>query len=140
MPNSQINELSATTASLSAVIPIQDATGASEVGKVSVRDLQSVVLRETPTTITLQGTDSTTTARLVYGTNVISTSSASSTNYCARLPLTIQLGRTISVVNSSGTTARIFPSATGGKINGVVDGYFDIPSNNVTYTFICYEN
>lgn len=137
---SQINELSATTASLSVVIPIQDAVGTSEVGKVSVRDLQSVILKESPTTVTLQGTDSTTTARLVYGLNVISSSSASSSNYCARLPLTIQLGRTISVINNSGVTIRIFPSEVGGKINGVIDGYFDISPNGTTYTFTCYES
>ena len=135
--STSINNLSTTTSSLSIILPIQDTVGALEANKTSIRDLQPVIVRETPTTVTLQGTDSTTTARLVYGLNIISASSA---DYCARLPLTIQLGRTISVINTSGTTARIFPSEIGGKINGVVDGYFDIPSDNITYTFICYEN
>jgi hypothetical protein len=140
MPNSSINNLLTTTSSPNVIIPIQDVVGASEVRKTSVRDLQSVVLRETPTTVTLQGTDSTTTARLVYNINIISTSSATSSDYCARLPLNIQLGRTISVINFSGVVVRIFPSSIGGKINGVVDGYLDIPSNNSIYTFTCYEN
>lgn len=96
---------------------------------------------DAPRTLTispLQGTDSTTTAVLVYGINVVDTSSP--TDFCARLPLVPKKGKTVTIINTSTFTARIFPSVPGGKINGIVDGHADIPPDSKSYSFICYEN
>jgi hypothetical protein len=87
---------------------------------------------------TLNGVDSTTTARLVYGVNVISVSA--SDNFCTRLPATPVQGRAAVVINNSSFKARIFPSVTGGSINGVVDGYVDIPADKLPYAIYCYDN
>jgi hypothetical protein len=86
----------------------------------------------------LNGTTDATTARLVYGINVIRTSTTS--NFCARLPLTPQKGKSVIVVNLGSVAARIFPSVTGGKINNVVDGHVDIAPSAQAVTIYCYEN
>ena len=87
---------------------------------------------------TLNGTDTGTTAVLIYGINVVTTSD--SNDFCARLPLTPIKGKKVTVINTSNYKARIFPSVDGGKINGVVDGYFDVPADSLPYDFVCYEN
>jgi hypothetical protein len=86
----------------------------------------------------LNGTTDATTARLIYGINVIRTSTTS--DFCARLPLTPQKGKSVVVVNLGSVAARIFPSVTGGKINNVVDGHVDIAPSAQTVTIYCYEN
>lgn len=86
----------------------------------------------------LQGTTSTTTARLKYGVNVIS--SASSSNRCARLPEPPIKGQTVMVVNVSGQNISLFPSYAEGTINNVIDGEAIIPSDGKPYVFVCWEN
>lgn len=88
----------------------------------------------------LDGIDTGTTSVLIYGVNVIVT--ANTNDFCTRLPLTPVKGKKVTVINTntSGVSARIFPSVDGGKINGVVDGYFDVPPDSLPYDFVCYEN
>lgn len=138
MANRQIYQLNTKTLDISDVIPVQDAYGNDEMGKVTIEDLQSLVLKQTVETITVNGIDTGTTAVLIYGVNVIDTATIS--DFCARLPLTPLKGKSVIVVNTSTIPVRIFPSVDGGKINGVVDGYFDVPADSLPYTFVCYEN
>lgn len=87
--------------------------------------------------LTVQGTDNTTTAVANFGINVITT--ATDSDFCTRLPLAVD-GGISSFANKSGHIIRVFPSVSGGSINGIVDGIFDIPSDNKFYSFNCYEN
>jgi len=90
-----------------------------------------------PNSITdIQGSN--TSASLSYGINLIAT--ASGTQYCCTLPTTPQKGKSVTVINKSGVDVRVFPSQTGGDINGTIDGNFTVPSNNESYIFNCYEN
>lgn len=75
---------------------------------------------------------------LEYGINVIN--SASTTNFCVRMPQTPIEGREIVVINNSGIDIYIFPSMAGGSINGNTNGATVIPSDSKAYKFICYEN
>jgi hypothetical protein len=138
MANRQIYQLDTRILDLTDVIPVQDASGSDEMGKVTIQDLQDVVLKQTVETITVQGVDTGTTAVLIYGINVVDTATGS--DFCARLPLTPLKGKSVIVVNTSAIPVRIFPSVDGGKINGIVDGYFDVPADSLPYTFVCYEN
>jgi len=79
-----------------------------------------------------------TTAYANYGINVIST--VTSQSYCLRLPQTPTQGKTVTLINKSGMNVVVFPSVIGGNINGVIDGYFTIPSDGKSYSFDCYEN
>lgn len=106
--------------------------------KVAASTLATYTSIRTVSEITLDEIDSSTTAKLIYGVNVIDTASA--TDFCARLPLAPKKGRTVTVINNSGRTIRIFPSMAGGSINGVVNGYSDIVSDGKAIDFICYEN
>jgi hypothetical protein len=138
MANRQIYQLDTKSLDLTDVIPVQDEYGNNEMGKTSLSDLQNVVLKQTVETITVEGVDAGTTAVLIYGINVVTASTIG--DFCARLPLTPLKGKSVIVVNTSNIPVRIFPSVDGGKINGVVDGYFDVPADSLPYTFICYEN
>jgi hypothetical protein len=77
-------------------------------------------------------------AYLQYGINVINTASIS--NYALRLPSPPIEGKQVVVINTSGVSIVIYPSITGGSINGVVNGSVNIPSDGKAYTFFCYEN
>jgi hypothetical protein len=88
--------------------------------------------------LVLNGTTDSTTAYCSYGFNVVLNSDSS--NFCARLPNPPSKGQSVTIINTSNYIARIFPSVTGGTINGVVDGHYDIPANSLPYTFICFEN
>jgi hypothetical protein len=44
------------------------------------------------------------------------------------------------IVNNSGFPIVVYPSVTGGSINGVVNGSALVPSDGKAYTFFCYEN
>lgn len=77
-------------------------------------------------------------AYLEYGINLIST--ATTTNFCVRLPLTPIEGREVIVINNSGFNIYVFPSMAGGSINGVVNGANTVPSDGKRYVFVCYEN
>ncbi len=88
-------------------------------------------------TLIVQGIDNSTTARASYGINLVET--ASSSDRCTRLPIA-STGKSCVIVNKTTTTITVFPSATGGSINGVVDSQFNIPGDSLPYTFTCIEN
>lgn len=89
--------------------------------------------------ISLTGTTAATTnTYLDFGYNVITTATA--TNYACRLPNPPIKGRSTVIVNNSGFPIVIYPSVTGGSINGVVNGSATVPSDGKPYTFFCYEN
>jgi len=97
---------------------------------------------QTLTTIAANGTASyagfsNTTASLNFGINLINY--ATSQNYCVKLPQPTT-GKSVTVVNKSGIDIKVFPSNTGGDINGQVNGFATIPSNGTSYLFNCYEN
>lgn len=73
-----------------------------------------------------------------YGINVIST--VTSQSYCLRLPQTPTQGKTVTIINKGGMDVIVFPSMAGGDINGIINGYFVIPSDGKSYSFDCYEN
>lgn len=85
-----------------------------------------------------QGSDSATTATLIYGINVITT--ATTGDFCVKLPSVPQKGKRVTVVNKSEKIVRVFPSNVGGDINGIVDGFFKVPNDGISYDFVCYEN
>jgi hypothetical protein len=93
---------------------------------------------ETVSNITVQGTADATTAKLIYGINVIT--SSTNTNFCARLPYPPIQGKIITIINTSLRTITVFPSITGGSINGAVNGSAIIPNDSKPYIFTCYEN
>jgi hypothetical protein len=97
-------------------------------------------LQETINEITaLSGTTAATTSTfLVFGYNVIE--SATTTNYACRLPNPPKKGMSTTVINNSGIPIVIYPSVTGGSINGVVNGSALIPADGKPYVFFCYEN
>lgn len=88
--------------------------------------------------LTVEGTTSTTTAKAIYGINTVLVSSNS--DFCTRLPLVPIKGKVVTFVNTSTRPIRVFPSVTGGKINGIVNGFFDVPNDALAYSFTCYEN
>jgi len=83
-------------------------------------------------------TAATTTTYMQYAYNVITTASA--TNYACRLPNPPKKGNSSTIINTSGFPIVVYPSVTGGSINGVVNGSALIPSDGKPYTFFCYEN
>jgi hypothetical protein len=87
--------------------------------------------------VAMSGTGSNTTTTLIYGINVVTSSNSSS--FCARLPLATK-GKTVTVINNTNYKARILPSQTGGSVNGVENGAFDVPADNQAYYFVCYDN
>jgi len=103
-------------------------------GNAVVRPIIDLALNGTAS---LPDLSSNTTAISSYGINVVST--VSSTNYCCLLPQPVK-GKTVTFVNISGAPFYVFPSQTGGSINGVNNGYFQIPNDGKSYSFDCYEN
>jgi len=87
--------------------------------------------------LTLQGTDATTTSQAIYGINTIDTATTSA--LATRLP-NPTTGKHTTFVNNSSVSILVFPSTTGGKINGVIDGYASIPNDGRAYTFDCVAN
>jgi hypothetical protein len=85
----------------------------------------------------LEGTTTATTSQAIYGVNVIT--AATTTNLATKLPIAVT-GKQTSFVNKSTLPILVFPSAVGGEINGVIDGYVTIPNDNKVYTFYCIEN
>lgn len=83
-------------------------------------------------------TAATTTTYMQYAYNVIST--ATSSNYAARLPFPPVKGKSVVIINTSGFPIVIYPSVEGGSINGAVNGSALIPSDGKAYTILCYEN
>jgi len=90
-------------------------------------------------TVVMSGTSAnTTTTYMAYAYNVITT--ATSSNYAARLPYPPIKGKSCVIVNLSGIPIVLYPSIAGGSINGIVNGSATIPSDGRPYTFFCYEN
>lgn len=87
--------------------------------------------------LTLQGTDATTTSQAIYGINTVDT--ATTSNLATRLP-NPTTGKHTTFVNNSSMSILVFPSTTGGKINGIIDGYASIPNDGRAYTFDCVAN
>ena len=85
----------------------------------------------------LQGTSPATTSQAIYGINVIT--GASSSDFATRLPEPTT-GRHTVFVNTSDRPILVFPSVSGGKINGVIDGNASIPNDGTPYTFYCIQN
>lgn len=101
--------------------------------------VQSLYQQPINDNISLTGTTAATTnTYLGFGYNVITTASA--TNYACRLPNPPMKGRSTVIVNNSGFPIVVYPSVTGGSINGVVNGSALVPSDGKAYTFFCYEN
>lgn len=84
-----------------------------------------------------------------YGLNVVI--SATTTDHCVRLPETPVLGGRATLINNSGfdifvfpSVGQVLPSILGGWIAGKRNGSYKtasvtIPSNNIPYTFTCYD-
>ena len=92
---------------------------------------------QTVLALTPQGTTAATTSQAIYGVNLITTATTSA--LATRLP-DASTGKQVTFVNTSTVSILVFPSVTGGKINGVVDGYASIPNDGTAYTFTCIEN
>ena len=115
---------------------------------VTAKDLASMAaaivntppLQETINEITaLSGTTAATTSTfLVFGYNVIK--NATATNYACRLPNPPKKGMSTTVINTSSVPIVVYPSVTGGSINGVVNGSALVPNDGKPYVFFCYEN
>lgn len=123
--NGYKNKKSALLNSLSPLYTIEDIAAASGGGALTVA------------TLTLQGTTATTTSQAIYGINVIDTATTSA--LATRLP-DPTTGKQTTFVNNSSMSILVFPSVTGGTINGVVDGYASIPNDGNPYTFSCVAN
>lgn len=92
---------------------------------------------DTVTDIIPEGNDSTTTALLSYGVNVIIT--ATTSDFCVKLPQPTK-GKKVTILNRSDIYIKVYPSNSGGDINGIVDGSFTIKNDGISYDFVCYEN
>ena len=77
-------------------------------------------------------------AYLQYGVNLIST--ATTEDFCVRLPQTPIEGRDVTVINTSGFDIFVYPSVDGGSVNGTLNGSAVVPSDSRAYNFYCYEN
>ena len=88
-------------------------------------------------TLTVEGTDDTTTAVASYGINIIETVTAS--DFCCRLPAA-QTGREVIFINKTQIPVNVFPSATGGDINGNVNGSASLNVQFNPYFFYCTVN
>lgn len=75
---------------------------------------------------------------LQYGINVITQSSVD--DYALRMPIPPTKGKQVVVINLSSGPIVLYPSMSGGSINGSIDGSFVIPNNGLSYVFFCYEN
>ena len=118
---------SATAPVKGSILKAKDATGNVEWGTI-----------ENPVAaLTLEGTTASSTSRASYGINTIDT--ATTSNLATRLPDPVT-GQQLTFVNNSKMSILVFPSTTGGKINGVIDGYASIPNDGRAYTFNCVAN
>lgn len=106
--------------------------------KIQAENLTSTLPMKMQDPTVLDAADGTTTSRLIYGLNVVQTADPS--DYATRLPATPVKGRSVVVINNSLHKVRIYPSVAGGSLNGVVDGYVDIPADKQSYTLYCWEN
>jgi hypothetical protein len=138
MANRQIAGLDSEDIDLSKVFPFQIADGSEEAVNNTLQSLKDNFSTLSVSTLIPNGTDDSTTAKLTYGLNVVLDSDTS--DFCTRLPETPTEGRSVTIINKSTYVLRVFPSVTGGSINGVVDGFVDIVPDSQAYTIYCYEN
>ncbi len=92
---------------------------------------------ETVQELILDDVTDTTTAVSAYGINVVET--VTETDFCCRLPAPV-IGRSVTFINKTITPFTVFPSSTGGSINGNIDGNEVITGNYKPYTFYCIDN
>jgi hypothetical protein len=84
------------------------------------------------------GTTSSTTSLMKYGTNIFTTVDAGSV--ATKLPQPVT-GKEATVVNNGSVGLYVFPSNTGGTINSLGENNpIIIPPDGVAYTFKCIEN
>lgn len=105
-----------------------------------IKDIQDSIkgsTLEVNDNLILENTNNTTTSVAIYGINVITTST--SVDRACKLPIATT-GRSTTFVNNSTLPILVFPSAVGGEINGVVNGFAVIPNDGSAYTFYCIEN
>ena len=105
-----------------------------------IKDIQNSIkgsTLEVNDNLVLENTNNTTTSVAIYGVNVITTSTSS--DRACKLPIA-QTGRSTVFINNSTLPILVFPSAVGGEINGVVNGFAVIPNDGSAYTFYCIEN
>ncbi len=88
-------------------------------------------------TLTVQGNDDTTTAVASYGINIIETVTAS--DFCCRLPAA-ETGKEVIFINKTQLPVNVFPSVTGGDINGNVNGSASLSMQFTPYSFYCIVN
>jgi hypothetical protein len=137
MANRQLFQLTAKASSsinLTDVIPVQSNSSIVDAGQINVGNLQNFVLQRPTSTVSLNTTSSATTSNLSYGVNIVYTSSYN--NNSTKLP-SASTGSTVTVINASNNVAKVFPQ-TGGKINNSTNISFDVPADNLAYTFTCY--
>lgn len=84
-----------------------------------------------------QGVDINTTSVMQYGINIFTT--VGYTSYATKLPQPVT-GRSTTIINNSTFYIAVYPSNTGGKINGIVNYPVIIPPDGKSYTFHCIEN
>ena len=102
-------------------------------------ELDSYVPKDVNENVVLSGTTAATTrSYLNYGVNNVNTASA--TAYAIRLPYPPQKGKQVIIVNNSTMAVAVYPSVTGGSINGTLNGVGMVPNDGKAYTFYCYEN
>lgn len=106
--------------------------------RIQVQELLSGNIQPINDPATPIGSDDTTTAYLNYGINIVRSSGYP--DFCFRLPQAPQKGKSVIVINLSSAKVRVFPSVTGGDINGVVNGYEDVLPDKEPHTFFCWEN
>jgi len=88
--------------------------------------------------LTANGTNNSSNSIMSYGVNVFTT--ASSTDFCTKLPQPTT-GRKTVIINKSSQSISVHPSNVGGQINLLaVDTPLVIPNDGKSYEFICTEN
>ena len=105
-----------------------------------IKDIQDSIkgsTLEVNDNLVLEGTTNASTSQAIYGINIITTATAS--DLATRLPNPVTGKQTV-FINNATIPILVFPSTVGGEINGVVNGYAEIPPDGKAYTFYCTEN
>lgn len=100
-------------------------------------DILDIQNEQPVSTLTVEGTDDTTTAVASYGINIIE--AVTSSDFCCRLPVA-ETGKEVIFINKTQLPVNVFPSATGGDINGNVNGSASLNVQYTPYSFYCIAN
>jgi len=100
----------------------------------SILDLNSDIGAGSINTVTELGIDK----NLGFNVNVIESGYTGDPEI--RLPYPPVKGLTSTVINNTPDFINVYPSITGGSINGEVDAYGAVPPDGKPYTFYCWEN